>query len=89
MSIEKKPKFLYGLQKTLQYISKEKISSAKRFEKELNQKFINLLDFPYQYRQSHYFDDDDGEVVVLRGAVCEESDFLENLFDEFLGCFSG
>lgn len=67
MIIEKKPKFLYGLQRTLHYISKDKISSAKKFEKELNQKFVNLLDFPYQYRQSYYFDDESYRDLVHQG----------------------
>ena len=46
-------KQLYGILKT---IASDKVSAAKLFEKQLNKKIKNLLDFPYQYRASHYFD---------------------------------
>ncbi len=40
----------------LKIIANDKISAAKLFEKQLNKKIKNLLNFPYQYRASHYFD---------------------------------
>ncbi len=55
MKIEKKPKFLKELFSILQLIKKDKVSASIQFEKQLNRKIKNLIDFPYQYRASHYF----------------------------------
>jgi len=46
-------KQLYNI---LKIIASDKVSAAKLFEKELNKKIKNLIDFPYQCRASYYFD---------------------------------
>jgi len=55
MKIEKKPKFLKELFSVLRLIKQDKVSASIQFEKELNKKIKNLVDFPYQYRASYYF----------------------------------
>jgi len=57
MKIEKKPKFLKELFSILKLIKKDKVSASIQFEKQLNRKIKNLIDFPYQYRASFYFED--------------------------------
>jgi len=57
MKIEKKPKFLKELFSILKLIKKDKVSASIQFEKQLNKKIKNLIDFPYQYRASYYFED--------------------------------
>jgi plasmid stabilization system protein ParE len=57
MKIEKKPKFLKELFSILKLINKDKVSASIQFEKQLNKKIKNLIDFPYQYRASYYFED--------------------------------
>jgi len=57
MTIEKKPKFTYALMHILRRIKNDKILAARKFEKTLNKKIKNLIDFPYQYRASYYFDE--------------------------------
>jgi plasmid stabilization system protein ParE len=57
MKIEKKPKFLKELFSILKHIKKDKVSASIQFEKQLNKKIKNLIDFPYQYRASYYFED--------------------------------
>ena len=57
MTIEKKPRFLRELVSILRLIREDKVSASVQFEKQLNKKIKNLLDFPYQYRASYYFDD--------------------------------
>jgi len=37
-------------------IRQDKVSASIQFEKQLNKKIKNLVDFPYQYRASYYFD---------------------------------
>ncbi len=56
MTIEKKPRFLRKLVSILKLIREDKVSASVQFEKQLNKKIKNLIDFPYQYRASHYFD---------------------------------
>lgn len=67
MIIEKKPKFLKGLANILFYISKDKKSAAKNFEKELNELILNLSYFPKKYRKSYYFDDEAYRDLVYSG----------------------
>ncbi len=67
MIIIKDTKYSLQLLSILKYIAKDKLSSAKKFEKELKQKFVNLLDFPYQYRQSLYFEDESYRDLVYQG----------------------
>ena len=40
----------------LAFIAKDKISAAKTFENELDQHILDLIQFPYKYRQSDYYD---------------------------------
>ena len=46
-------KQLYGI---LKIIAIDKVSASRVFEKELKKKIKNLVDFPYQCRASHYFE---------------------------------
>jgi plasmid stabilization system protein ParE len=56
MIIEKKPKFLKELFSVLRIIRQDKVSASIQFEKQLNKKIKNLVDFPHQCRASYYFD---------------------------------
>jgi len=67
MKIEKKPKFLKELFSILRLIREDKVSASIQFEKKLNQKIKHLLDFPYQYRASHYFEDKTYRDLIHQG----------------------
>ncbi|MBN2825062.1 MAG: type II toxin-antitoxin system RelE/ParE family toxin [Campylobacterales bacterium] len=41
----------------LKKIAYDKPMASLKFEKELSQRIKNLVDFPYQYRPSNYFED--------------------------------
>jgi len=56
MIIEKKPKYLRGLKVILKYITKDKTTPVKKFDKELNDKIELLKDNPQMCRKSNYFD---------------------------------
>ena len=56
MIIIRDSEFSKQLYHILKMIAEDKISVAKQFEKQLNIKIKNLIDFPYQYRASYYFD---------------------------------
>lgn len=67
MNIIKDTLFVTQLFSILKYIAKDKKSSAKEFEKELNKKIRNLVEFPYKYRQSIYFENDSYRDLIYKG----------------------
>lgn len=67
MKIEKKPRYFRNLTVILTFIAKDKITAAQNFENDLNTKLRNLLDSPYAYRQSHYYDDERYRDLTYKG----------------------
>lgn len=67
MRIEKKPKYFRSLTIILTFIAKDKISAAQGFESDLNAKLNNLLDIPYGYRKSFYYDDEHYRDLTYKG----------------------
>jgi len=67
MKIIRSRKFLNKLKNILAYIAKDKISAAKQFRKDLNEKIKNLIYFPYKYRKSYYFNDENIRDMVFKG----------------------
>jgi plasmid stabilization system protein ParE len=67
MTIEKKPKYIFGLMDILLYIKNDKPNAAKKFENELEEKIQNLIDSPFIYRPSIYFDDKSYRDLVYQG----------------------
>jgi len=67
MRIEKKPKYIKSLQNILRYIANDKISAAKKFEKDLNYKIKTLIEFPLMYRSSFYFDNEEYRDMEHKG----------------------
>ena len=57
-------KQLYGI---LKIIARDKVSASRIFEKQLNKKIKNIIDFPYQYRASHYFENKDYRDLIHQG----------------------
>ena len=67
MKIIRTRNFLNKLKNILTYIAKDKISAAKQFRKDLNEKIKNLTYFPYKYRKSYYFNDENIRDTVFKG----------------------
>ena len=67
MIIKKDRNFLKQLISIVRYISKDKRDAALNFETELNEKIHNIIDFPYKYRASHYFNDKSYRDLVYKG----------------------
>ena len=67
MTIQKDKKYLVSLFSILHYIASDKPSSAKIFAKELDKHILNLLQFPYKYRQSHYYEDERYRDLTYKG----------------------
>ncbi len=67
MKIIRGHQFVEQLINILRYIAKDKHSAAIKFEKELNKKIKNLIDFPYQYRPSNYFENESYRDMIHYG----------------------
>lgn len=67
MTIKKDKKYLVALFCIIQYIAKDKPSASKAFEKELDKHILNLLQFPYKYRQSDYYDNEHYRDLTYKG----------------------
>jgi len=55
---------LYNILRT---IARDKISAADTFEKQLNKKIQNIIDFPNQHRASYYFEDKAYRDLIYQG----------------------
>ena len=51
----------------LRNIAKDKVSAAKKFEKELDEKVRDLVHFPYKFHPSYYFEDKAYRDMVYQG----------------------
>ena len=67
MTIQKDKKYLVALFSILHYIANDKPSSAKTFAKELDKHILNLVQFPYKYRQSQYYEDERYRDLTYKG----------------------
>ena len=67
MTIVRDIYFSQQLHSILKQIGNDKVSASIQFEKELNQKIKNLIDFPYQYRASYYFEDSAYRDLIYKG----------------------
>lgn len=57
MKIVRSRQYIHALKNILDFIKKDKISAAKNFRSDLDDKINNLPANPYMYRQSHYAHD--------------------------------
>ena len=58
------------------FISKDKLSAAQNFKKELLKTIKALSDFPLKYRKSYYFDDENIRDLTFKGyTIVYEVDF--------------
>ncbi len=67
MTIIKDKLFEKQLFNILYNIAKDKKTAAKKFERELNTMIKNIVIFPYKFRASYYFDDEDYRDLIYRG----------------------
>jgi len=89
MQIEFDGKFEESLKLILEYIAKDKLSASKKFRKDLFTQIKNLSNFPYKYRKSFYFDDENirdmifkGYTIVYEIALQNDSIIILNIFNK-------
>jgi len=67
MRIFRNEEYKFELQNILRYIANDKISASREFKKELDREIRDIPNFPYKYRKSIYFDDENIRDMIFRG----------------------
>jgi len=79
MQIKLDEEFEKNFEKIFKHISKDKILASKNFKKELFQQIKNIPNFPYKYRKSIYFDDENIRDMIFKGyTIVYKVDTQEN-----------
>ncbi len=50
----------------LKHIAKDKITASRKFKQDLNIQINQIPNFPYKYRQSYYFDDENIRDMIFK-----------------------
>ena len=80
MQIKFDEKFEINLKIILEYIAKDKLCASKNFRKDLFEQIKNLPNFPYKYRKSFYFNDENiRDMTFKRYTIVYEIDIQNNL----------
>ena len=67
MTVIRKREYLSELRNILSFISKDSVSRAFTFKKQLDFKIENLIHFPYKYRQSIHHTDKEVRDLIYKG----------------------
>jgi plasmid stabilization system protein ParE len=66
MLIQRTEEYQKELLTILKYIANDKISASKKSKKDLHEQIAKIPDFPYKYRKSIYFDDENVRDMVFK-----------------------
>jgi len=69
MTIIYEPRFYEDFIKIYDFIALDSQNRANIFTTQLQDKISYLIDFPYKYRKSHYFSDEDIRDYIFKGYV--------------------
>jgi len=50
----------------LKHIANDKITASRKFKKDLNEQIANIPNFPYKYRKSIYFNDENVRDMIFK-----------------------
>ena len=67
MQINRSPRYKNNLIQILDYIAQDKLSASEDFLNELDKLINNLPNFPFKFRKSKYFDDEDIRDMIYSG----------------------
>ena len=65
--IEYKSDFYLSFGSIWDYIANESVNRANKFKRSLQKKLNNLANFPYKYRKSYYYDNDNVRDFIFKG----------------------
>ena len=66
MQIKLDKKFEINFNLILEYIAKDKLSASKKFRKDLFKQIKNLPNYPYKFRKSFYFNDENIRDMIFK-----------------------
>ncbi len=67
MQINRSPRYKNNLFQILNYIAKDKLSASENFLNELDKIINNLPNFPFKFRKSQYFDNENIRDMIYNG----------------------
>ena len=67
MQINRLKRYTNNLFIILDYIAQDKFSASEKFKNELDELIDNLPTFPYKFKKSRYFDNDNVRDMVYKG----------------------
>ena len=67
MKIKRFKRYQNSLFQILDYIAQDKLSASENFSNELDALINNLPNFPYKYRKSIYFDNENIRDMIYKG----------------------
>ena len=67
MQIKRSPRYKNNLFQILDYIAQDKLSASENFLNELDKLINNLSTFPFKFRKSQYFDDENIRDMIYNG----------------------
>ena len=67
MQINRSQRYKNNLFQILDYIAQDKLSASEDFLNKLDKLINNLPNFPYKFRKSKYFDDENIRDMVYKG----------------------
>jgi len=80
MQIKLDNKFEKKFNLILEYIAQDKLSASKKFRKNLFEQIKNLPNYPYKYRKSYYFNEEEIRDMIFKGyTIIYEVDLNNNL----------
>jgi plasmid stabilization system protein ParE len=66
MQIKLDKKFEINFNLILEYIAKDKLSVSKKFKRDLFEQIKNLPNYPYKFRKSFYFNDENIRDMIFK-----------------------
>lgn len=67
MIVIRKREYLNELKKILSFIAQDSVNRAKVFKKQLDLRVDNLPHFPYKYRQSFHYENENVRDLIYKG----------------------
>ena len=66
MSITRTEEYQKELLTILKYIANDKITASRKFKKDLNEQIAKIPNFPYKYRKSIYFNNENIRDMIFK-----------------------
>ena len=69
MQIIRDSLYAQKLQNIMEFIAKDNLNQALKFQVDLDERIANLVNMPYKFRKSYYFNDENIRDLIFKGYV--------------------